>query len=223
MSVKPQLIEELTGCVQTHIDGAALEVPVHTDAVQAFTELKQAALAEGHVLTLASGFRCFERQLAIWNAKASGARPVLDCDGVPLNIEQLTPREKIFAILRWSALPGASRHHWGSEADVYDLNALPQGQGLQLTVEEAEGIFSDMHQWLDHWLPSSDFYRPYSVDRGGVSPEPWHLSYRPLSQLFEAALAPQDIYCVLEQADILYRDDILANFDEIYERFILVE
>ena len=35
-------------------------------------------------------------------------------------------------ILEWSALPGASRHHWGSEFDVFDLAALPEGYRVQL-------------------------------------------------------------------------------------------
>ncbi len=33
------------------------------------------------------------------------------------------------------------------------------------------------------------FYRPYAVDRGGVHPEPWHLSYAPLAQQALAAFS----------------------------------
>ena len=29
------------------------------------------------------------------------------------------------AILLWSALPGASRHHWGTDFDVFDRAAVP--------------------------------------------------------------------------------------------------
>ncbi len=35
--------------------------------------------------------------------------------------------ERVAAILVWSALPGASRHHWGTDCDVIDAAALPPG------------------------------------------------------------------------------------------------
>ena len=41
-------------------------------------------------------------------------------------------------ILRWSALPGGSRHHWGTEIDIFDPDLLPQGQSLQLEPWEYE-------------------------------------------------------------------------------------
>jgi len=52
------------------------------------------------------------RQAEIWNAKAAGLRPVLDANEQPIDTGTLSERELVFAILRWSALPGASRHHW---------------------------------------------------------------------------------------------------------------
>ena len=44
----------------------------------AFDQLAREAAKSGINLMLASGFRSFERQLLIWNAKANGERPVLD-------------------------------------------------------------------------------------------------------------------------------------------------
>jgi len=40
------------------------------------------------------------------------------------------------AILHWSALPGASRHHWGTEIDVIDRAALADGRKAQLIPAE---------------------------------------------------------------------------------------
>ena len=80
----------------------------------------------------ASSFRDFERQQLIWNGKFSGERKVHDDAGNPLDLALLDDWQKAQAILRWSALPGGSRHHWGTEIDIFDPDLLPQGQSLQL-------------------------------------------------------------------------------------------
>ncbi|NIM47861.1 MAG: D-alanyl-D-alanine carboxypeptidase family protein, partial [Gemmatimonadales bacterium] len=86
--------------------------------------------------------------------------------------------------LRWSALPGASRHHWGTDLDVYDLAARPEGYEVELIPEEVDagGMFGPLHEWLDGRIAADaafGFFRPYERDRQGVAPERWHLSYAP--------------------------------------------
>src|SRR5690625_7912309 len=95
-------------------------------------EVAQAAEQAGFRFELASAFRSFERQLEIWNAKVSGERPVLNDSGEPLDITRLSERELGWAILRWSALPGTARHHWGTELDVYDSSRFASCYRLQL-------------------------------------------------------------------------------------------
>lgn len=119
-----------------------------------------------------SGFRSFEQQLLIWNRKATGQRAVLDSQARPLDIARLSDRELVFAILRWSALPGASRHHWGTDIDVYDEAARPEGYEVDLVPDEVNpgGMFGPLHAWLDDRIltgTSFGFYRPYDLDRGG--------------------------------------------------------
>ena len=78
----------------------------------AFRQMSQAALADGINIGIASSYRSFERQTQIWNRKYRGENVVLDSNGLPISAwDQLSEQERIFAILRWSALPGASRHH----------------------------------------------------------------------------------------------------------------
>lgn len=79
------------------------------------------------------------------------------------------------AILRWSALPGASRHHWDTDLDIFDPDLLPPGAQLQLTPEEylPGGCFASLTRWLDRHLGEYGFYRPYARDRGGVAVEAW--------------------------------------------------
>jgi hypothetical protein len=59
---------------------------------------------------------------------ARGA-PLLDAHNQPLDALQLGETERLHAILHWSALPGTSRHHWGTDLDIYDPTACPPVPG----------------------------------------------------------------------------------------------
>lgn len=218
-------IPQFLGISDEHIDAHSLERPVHRNIVQPLQRLKAKAKTAGFELCIASGFRDFDRQSAIWAAKASGERPVLSSDEHPLDISALTPKELLFAMLRWSALPGCSRHHWGTEVDVYDASAMDDGYVLQLTIDESKTVFSAFYQWLDALIEqgeSEGFYRPYAVDKGGVSPEPWHLSYAPISTNFSNVLNEKELLNQLCQlGPISLMSEIKQNWGDIYRRFIV--
>ena len=120
----------LTGSTERHLcslSAAVQPIMVHAQVVSPFTELRAQAAEQGFDLQICSGFRSFERQLHIWNGKLSGLRPVVDRAGNSIVLETLSPWQQIQAVLRWSALPGASRHHWGTDFDIYDAAAMPEG------------------------------------------------------------------------------------------------
>lgn len=175
---------------------------VHSDMLSSLRQLMKDARAEGFDLSIASGFRSFERQLLIWNNKCLGHRAIMDHQGRALDAAALSAKEKVYAICRWSALPGASRHHWGTDIDIYDARAIPEGYQLQLQPSEYEagGLFSPMMQWLDVYLslPSSPhFFKPYQLDRGGIAPEPWHISYQPIADHYEQLLSVEVMHSLL--------------------------
>ena len=121
----------------------------------------QAAAAEaGYDLQVASGFRSFDRQLKIWNDKAMGVRPVSDDTGAVLARDDFSELDWMHAILRFSALPGGSRHHWGTDLDVFDAAAIAPGYRVQLSPAEVadEGLFGPMHRWLDQRLQHGDCF-----------------------------------------------------------------
>jgi len=199
---------------------------LHPEAHDAFLHLQSDAKnEEGIDLQIASGFRSFERQLAIWNRKMNGELPVLDDHGKALDVRALTERERVFAALRWSALPGASRHHWGTDVDVYDAAVtLPEGYRLQLTQQEAHDYFHHLHHWLDERIASNTahgFFRPYAEDRGGIAPELWHLSYAPVANIFHKAFSIDELAGILRATDIALKEVILQNLPEIHQRFIV--
>ena len=199
---------------------------VHIDVVAPFLHLRDEARGAGFEIEINSGFRGFEKQLSIWNRKATGQLAVLDSDALPLDIDLLNERELVFAILRWSALPGASRHHWGTDIDVFDAAARPEGYEIELVPEEVDsgGMFGPFHDWLDQRIATSTafgFFRPYDQDRNGVAPERWHLSYAPVTALYEQQLTVDVLRDAIRNAGVELKAVLLQDLDEIYERFVV--
>jgi len=198
---------------------------LHAEVVDPLRQLQTLAREHGHNLAVISAYRGFERQLIIWNDKVAGKRPVLNKSGQVQNLALMTDWEKVQAILTWSALPGASRHHWGTDFDVYDPDCLPPDYRLQLTRDEYDvGVLQPFNQWLGEWLDAGrgDFFRPFNRDTGGISPEPWHISYRPLADQFQVALSLDTVIEAWEQADLALKDCVISHAQEIFSRFIQV-
>ena len=215
---------QLTGRDDAHIAYDARGVGLTPACGAAFARLRRAAGGAGFDLQAASGFRSFERQLAIWNAKARGERAVLDDSGAALTLEAMPPAERVHAILRYSALPGASRHHWGSDVDVYDAAAMPEDYRVELTPQEAadDGVFGPLHRWLDEAIAAGKaegFYRPYAQDGGGTAPERWHLSYAPEARPNEQAFREPLLRECLAGAELALGDAVLAQLPDLCRRY----
>jgi LAS superfamily LD-carboxypeptidase LdcB len=215
--------QQLTGQVRTHIvalpeNRGLLHVHVHS----AFLAMSRAAAAAGLELAAQSSFRDFERQLTIWNGKYSGARPMNDAAGNKLDAASLTPAARIDAILLWSALPGASRHHWGTDVDLIDRNAIPCGYQVQLTQEEfgAAGPFAALALWLEEHAARYGFFRPFQGVRSGVQAEPWHFSFAPVAENARRELTPAVLRGALENAPLLGKDAVLERLEELHHRYV---
>ncbi|EKT63614.1 M15 family metallopeptidase [Providencia burhodogranariea] len=217
-------IEMLTGRSTDHLVTLGGNHRLQFNATKAFLAMQQAAARAGFKLQSASAFRDFSRQQLIWNEKFAGKRAVLDNQNQPLDISVLNEGKLCEAILHWSALPGASRHHWGTEIDIYDPFRLPVGQSLQLEPWEYEtgGYFSELNQWISDNMATYDFYRPFSAKDAGVAYEPWHISYWPLSHEAEQLLTPEVIKTVLDEEKILGKDWLLANLEYVFNRYIKI-
>lgn len=219
-------VSQLTGQEQSHLvpcsDGHWLQ-PL---AARSLELLQQDAREAGFELAVASSFRSYERQLAIFNAKAGGARPVHDDLGMPVDMRQLPPAEQLHAILRFSALPGTSRHHWGTDLDVFDATAVAADYRVQLSPAEVApgGVFDSFHCWLDERIGAGDshgFFRPYGIDRGGVAPERWHLSYAPLSR--DCAVPDAGVLLNLwTDTGLLLLEDVVASLEELLDRYMVI-
>ena len=209
-------IDTLTGKNQEHLTPCGSHL-IHKDILIPFTKLKESAKKEGFDLKIASAFRSFERQLTIWNEKASGVRPLLDKDEKLIDPTNLSKEEILFHILNWSMLPGASRHHWGTDLDIFDGASLPSlDYKIQLTQEECDTHFHSFHTWLDN--NSGDFYRPYTGSSRTYC-ERWHISYKPIASQFEKALSEELLSKIIKESNILLKDQILSNLSFIYSTY----
>lgn len=200
---------------------------MHSDIVADWLKLQKAAAAAGFDLAVASSYRSFARQLMIWNDKAKGIRPVYDQHGNPVDILSLDAPSRVHAILRWSALPGGSRHHWGTDLDVYDRSMVKDDYQVQLSEQEVQsgGVFCALHDWLDlQLLPAgkNNFFRPYT-GFGAVSAERWHLSHSAVSQAICPLMTAELLHNRIASyagIDFMLQDSVLNEFDQIFRDYV---
>ena len=197
-------------------------------AATALSRLMARAQKSGFQLSVASGHRDYGRQLAIFNAKMRGERPVYNDTGALVPKQSLTGRDWLHAILRYSALPGTSRHHWGTDFDIWDPSAVPADYALQLQPSEysEDGPFAQLSTWLTTLINKDDaegFYRPYTGELGGVAPEPWHLSHRPSAKLFQPLVDHAPLTQLwsgeTKQLGQLAKVEALAGLQEVQGRY----
>jgi|SaaInlV_100m_DNA_5_1039725.scaffolds.fasta_scaffold02061_4 LAS superfamily LD-carboxypeptidase LdcB len=218
-------IGELFGLSESHL----VPIPetgmmIHARSLAAYTEMQQAAAEQGIEIQVASAYRSFQRQLNIWNAKALGERDCLDDSGNCLDLTRLTDMEAVQAIMRFSALPGASRHHWGTDMDVYDAAAVSADYQLQLVASEylEGGPFNKLHLWLENNAQEFGFARPYQIDRAGIAPEAWHISHHRVAQRYQSALGLELLAAQLRSAELEMKDTVLNNLQYLFERYIQI-
>jgi D-alanyl-D-alanine carboxypeptidase len=143
------------------------------EAYAAFEKMHAAALADGVRLHILSATRSFYQQKVIWDAKWSGKRRA---SGKNLASASMTDKDKASKILEYSAMPGTSRHHWGTDIDLNNLE--------NSYFESGEG--AKVYAWLTAHAAAFGFGQPYSP-KGGARPngyeeEKWHWSYLPLAR-----------------------------------------
>ncbi len=188
----------------------------------AYQRMQQAAAGDGIELALVSSYRSFAQQARIWTAKYTGQRPVYNKAQQQIDISPLDGFAKIEAILLYSALPGASRHHWGTDLDVFDKAAVTTDYQVQLLDAEYQqgGPFYALDQWLQQRAARFGFFRPYQRDQGGVAKEAWHLSYRPLAEHYLNNFDEIMLTDAIAQSELPDKALLLEYIPLIYQRYV---
>lgn len=215
--------EELTGRVSSHLEEYSENNQIFLidkETLNAYLALKNELSKDEIDLCLVSSHRSYESQLAIWNAKTNGERKLYDRNENLLDISQLSKTQLIESIMIWSALPGASRHHWGTEIDIFDAKIKTKSE-VNLTISECESDFHHLYSILDSKIQDYGLYRPYNMDLGGVSREPWHLSfYKKSNQYFENYTFDVFLKSLEKSPTLNLKDMIIENADYLFKQFI---
>jgi LAS superfamily LD-carboxypeptidase LdcB len=192
---------------------------LYPEVIEAFEKLKYLAQTKDINLSICSSYRSYESQERIWNSKATGKRKLYTRTGELLDFSKLNKKELLESILTWSALPGASRHHWGTDFDIFDLN-IKSREEVNLTIKECSEDFETLYTWLDKAITETDFTRPYSKDLGGVSVEPWHLSYSPISSKLQENYTLELFIKNIERSSFELKELVLENAEHIYKTYV---
>jgi zinc D-Ala-D-Ala carboxypeptidase len=138
------------------------------ETLEAFRKMHKAAEKDGISLKIISATRNFDRQKAIWEVK-----------WLKYTKDFPDPNKRALKILEYSSMPGTSRHHWGTDMDLNDLNNPTFEKG---------GKYEKNYLWLVAHAHEYGFCQPYSpkgVERpNGYNEEKWHWTYLPLSKDF---------------------------------------
>ncbi|MCF8277669.1 MAG: M15 family metallopeptidase [Flavobacteriales bacterium] len=147
------------------------------EALDAFILMRKKAQTDGVNLTIISACRNFNHQKSIWEAKWNGSRKV---GGKDLSQSIPNAAERAKEILKYSSMPGTSRHHWGTDIDVNSLSSayFESGKGKK------------EYEWLRDNALEFGFCQVYSEKgnerKHGYEEEKWHWSYVPLSSRYLA-------------------------------------
>ncbi|MEZ4918715.1 MAG: M15 family metallopeptidase [Saprospiraceae bacterium] len=138
------------------------------ETFEAFQAMYQAARKDGIQLRIISATRNFDRQKAIWEKKWKR-----------YELSHPAPKDRALKILEYSSMPGSSRHHWGTDIDLNDLENSSFENG---------GRYERVYKWLSEHAHEYGFCQPYTPKGenrpNGYNEEKWHWSFTPLSRVF---------------------------------------
>ncbi len=174
---------------------------LHKDALEPFIAMYEAAAMEGVNLGIISAYRNYETQAWLWNSRY---------------VNSSNPTVAAKTALKYIAMPGTSRHHWGTDIDMLNtkLNFFETEEGKKA------------YKWMCENAPKYGFYQVYTQNRTtGYNEEKWHWSYIPVAKEFlkqyQAKISYEDFvgFNGCELADTLnVIDDYVFGIDSVLLR-----
>jgi LAS superfamily LD-carboxypeptidase LdcB len=143
------------------------------EALAAFQKMRKAAAQDGITLRIMSAARSFNHQKRIWEGKWNGTRLV---EGKNMKTTFPDFAERARFIMKYSSMPGTSRHHWGTDIDINSFSPeyFNAGRGQK------------EYQWLVDNAHKFGFCQTYT-EKGkerphGYEEEKWHWTYMPIAK-----------------------------------------
>lgn len=198
-------IDELLGRTEPPFFGEGFRL--RKKAADAFIEMQAAALQKGIDMYSQSSYRSYSSQEGIWTRKYNA-----------FTKGGMAPIKSIEKIIEYSTIPGTSRHHWGTDLDITDKNKPTPSDPLLAKHFEKGGVYESMKKWLNENAEAFGFYEVYTnaPDRKGFKYEPWHFSYKPLSQVMLKEYKEIDLKALLQQMKLIgsehFTDDFVGKY-----------
>ena len=122
-------------------------------------------------LWIASSTRTYSQQKIIWELKWNNESK----NQTKKNTNIMDSNEIHLKILKYSSMPGTSRHHWGTDIDFNVLKNSYYNSG--------DGKI--IYNWMKKNMSKYGFCQVYNKERNmGYQEERWHWSYMPLAKIF---------------------------------------
>ncbi|MCA4776578.1 M15 family metallopeptidase [Empedobacter falsenii] len=177
------------------------------EVAEQFELMKADALKAGFKIHVISSYRNYTYQNGIWERKyrANQAKKI----GAKQNIEK---------IIEYSTIPGTSRHHWGTDLDIIDgTRGIPADPLNEKHFNEG-GSMRKFKLWLDENASKYGFYLVYTneASRKGFKYEPWHFTYKSISEPMLQAYKKLDIKKILQENKLLGSENFTDDFIEKY-------
>lgn len=208
--------EELTGQTPPILDA---KISLRPQVAENFLKMQQQAKNDGVLINLVSGYRDFYRQARMWNGKF-----------LKLSQTKKNPHDVVADILKYTAIPGTSRHHFGTDIDI--TGKLDDNNKKKIDLLESRhfipgGMFADVYQWIITNGKYFGFLLTYddTPNRAGFYFEPWHFSYAPLAKKLLKTYLKTDWKNYISSNEMikgsdLLKDDFLKNYTENFLKSI---
>ena len=152
------------------------KIYLQKETCQKFIEMHQAANKDSISIIINSGARNFYAQKSIWDRKWRAIKRKKKKDTSNLNIEN---KKIALEILLKCAMPSTSRHHWGTDIDIF----YQSGNEYFDTLEGKK-----QYHWMKKNAHKFGFQQVYTdknkTQRRGYEEEKWHWSYVPIANKY---------------------------------------
>ncbi|MGB6093047.1 MAG: M15 family metallopeptidase [Moheibacter sp.] len=173
-----------------------------------FNLMKKAAKENGFNIYVVSSYRSYSHQNGIWERKYKNYRA-----------QGFSHQKTIEKIIRYSTIPGTSRHHWGTDLDIIDSKmGIPSNPLSEVHFNEG-GRMRKFKLWLDENSEKYGFHLVYTnkSERKGFEYEPWHFSYKPISVKMLRDYKELDIKKILQSNKLMGSENFTDEFIKKYK------
>lgn len=198
--------DELIGKGKPALFGEDLKL--REEARLQFNLMRKAAKEQGFHVHVVSSYRSYNHQNVIWERKYKNFRN-----------QGFSHQKTIDKIIEYSTIPGTSRHHWGTDLDIIDATrGIPSNPLSEVHFNEG-GRMRKFKLWLDKNAEKFGFHLVYTnqSDRKGFKYEPWHFSYKPLSQKMLKQYNALDLKELLQSQKLMGSEHFTDEFIQRYQ------